>query len=97
MTETTDKHDKLGSQLKQLLLSNDTVEFTYTKKDGSERKAQGTWKFGLMEGWQPADVEGDEALKQKLSKNDDVVKYYDLDSHGWRQCRKDAVTSITLK
>ena len=96
MTATTDKHDKLGSQLKQLLLSNDTVEFTYTKKDGSERKAKGTWKLHLMEDWQPADTDGDEALEQALSKNENVVKYYDIDSHGWRQCSKDAVVSIKL-
>lgn len=53
------------------------VNFTYQKKDGSERTARGTLNVQVM---------GEENSPKGMdyNKNDDVTRYYDLNSNGWR-------------
>ena len=53
------------------------VSFTYLKKDGSERTARGTLNVQVM---------GEENSPKGMdyNKNDDVTRYYDLNSNGWR-------------
>lgn len=53
------------------------VNFTYQKKDGSERTARGTLNVQVM---------GEENSPKGIdyNKNDDVTRYYDLNSNGWR-------------
>lgn len=53
------------------------VKFTYQKKDGSERTARGTLNVQVM---------GEENSPKGMdyNKSDDVTRYYDLNSNGWR-------------
>ena len=53
------------------------VSFTYLKKDGSERTARGTLNVQVM---------GEENSPKGMdyNKSDDVTRYYDLNSNGWR-------------
>ena len=54
------------------------VEFKYTKKDGSERTARGTLNIEVM---------GEENAPTGTSErtySDNVIRYYDLNSEGWR-------------
>lgn len=53
------------------------VNFTYQKKNGSERTARGTLNVQVM---------GEENSPKGMdyNKSDDVTRYYDLNSNGWR-------------
>ena len=64
-------------QLLKQKLHNGEVNFTYQKKDGSERTARGTLNVQVM---------GEENSPKGMdyNKNDDVTRYYDLNSNGWR-------------
>ena len=53
------------------------VNFTYQKKDGSERTARGTLNVQVM-------GEENSPKGMNYNKNDDVTRYYDLNSNGWR-------------
>ena len=53
------------------------VEFKYTKKDGSERTAKGTLKSEIY-------GEENEPKGTGYSTPENVIKYYDLNSKGWR-------------
>ena len=62
------------------------VEFKYTKKDGSERKAVGTMDPKLMdlpEKKTQSDVDGAEKKKVRKLPADSVF-YYDLEAKGFR-------------
>lgn len=52
------------------------VKFSYTKKDGSVREANGTLRRDMMEGWQPKG----EARPEPPS----ILRYFDLDAMDWR-------------
>jgi hypothetical protein len=82
------------SEFKKILFDKE-VKFVYTKVDGSERKARGTMKPGLLplpkkieekpEDEQKADVKaGEKKVIKKRSLPADSVLYYDLDAKGFR-------------
>lgn len=62
--------------LKEKMRSGE-VTFTYLKKDGSERTARGTLN---------ADIMGVENVPKGTGDvyNDNVTRYFDLNSNGWR-------------
>jgi len=53
------------------------VEFKYTKKDGSERTARGTLNLEVM-------GEDNAPVGSERSYSENAVRYYDLNSEGWR-------------
>lgn len=58
------------------------ADFTYTKTDGSVRPARGTLSnLYIPEDKLPAGT---------MEYSDNVVRYYDIDSDGWRAFRKDS-------
>lgn len=68
-------------------LSNRVVEFEYTKKDGTVRKAKGTTKSDVIpENMQPKGVE--------RNYSEDNVRYYDIDKEGWRSFNKNNFVSF---
>ena len=67
--------EELIKELKNRLRKGE-VSFTYTKKDGSARTANGTTKLDMIpENSHP---------KGGYDTPDDVCRYYDLNSEGWR-------------
>ena len=58
-------------------LRNGKVEFKYTKKNGDERTAVGTLNIGVM---------GEENAPKGAGyeTSDMTIRYYDLNSEGWR-------------
>ena len=76
MKVTTENLTESLQLLKQKLHDGE-VSFTYLKKDGSERTARGTLNVQVM---------GEENSPKGMdyNKNDDVTRYYDLNSNGWR-------------
>ena len=76
MKVTTENLTESLQLLKQKVHDGE-VNFTYQKKDGSERTARGTLNVQVM---------GEENSPKGMdyNKNDDVTRYYDLNSNGWR-------------
>ena len=67
-------------------LKNGEVSFTYRKKDGSTRTARGTTKLDIVpEHHQP---------KGGFSDTDNVCRYFDLNSEGWRSFIIENLVSI---
>ena len=66
-----------GLALLKSRMHDGEVNFIYQKKDGSERTARGTLNVQVM---------GEENSPKGMdyNKNDDVTRYYDLNSNGWR-------------
>lgn len=64
-------------EIKERLHSENPVKFSYKKKNGEIRTATGTLNVNVM---------GEEnAPSGKLdSYNEDTIRYYDLNSNGWR-------------
>jgi len=64
-------------EIKERLHSENPVKFSYKKKNGEIRTATGTLNVNVM---------GEEnAPSGKLeSYNEDTIRYYDLNSEGWR-------------
>lgn len=64
-------------EIKERLHSENPVKFSYKKKNGEVRTATGTLNVNVM---------GEEnAPSGKLdSYNEDTIRYYDLNSNGWR-------------
>lgn len=60
-------------------LKNGVVEFTYTKKDGSERNARGTTKVDII-----TENGGSLPKGTGYTHSDTTTRYYDLNSNGWR-------------
>lgn len=58
-------------------LRNGKVEFKYTKKNGDERIAVGTLNIGVM---------GEENAPKGAGyeTSDTTIRYYDMNSEGWR-------------
>jgi hypothetical protein len=69
-------------------LHNGVVEFKYTKVNGDERVARGT----LLE----TTITEDGGLMPKgvMKVSDETIRYYDLDSNGWRSFRIDNFIGI---
>ncbi len=62
------------------------VSFTYRKKDGSTRTAKGTLNIKIIpEAHQP---------KGGYEAPDNVCRYFDLNSEGWRSFIKENLVSI---
>lgn len=86
MSELNETQQALVSRLLKNLHEG-IVEFTYKKKDGSTRKARGT----LIEDLLPEKAKD----SKRSSTNTDVcIYYFDLDSDGWRACRKENLISV---
>lgn len=87
------------------LLYKGEVNFVYTKKDGSERKAKGTMKPELLPvpkelEEKPADKlevgmkAGEKKLIKKRQLPADSVLYYDLEAKGFRSFKVDNLVSF---
>ena len=78
----------MKERLKQMLREG-SVEFEYTKKDGTTRIAVGTTKLDLFK---------DSAnYKQPVGSrevNSDIITYWDLDKDGWRSFNGNQLTHI---
>lgn len=66
------------NELKDCLRKGE-VEFEYTKKNGELRKAKGTLNIDIIS-------EHNATPNGNGSDNENVLKYYDLNSNGWRSC-----------
>ena len=69
------------------LLRETTVDITFTKKDGSERKMKCT----LSENKIPSEKK---PLGSGKSKNDEVLPVFDVEKQEWRSFRFDSVRKI---
>lgn len=72
-------------QLRENLHSNSAFKFTYTKKDGTERKAVGTLNDALI----PIDHQVTEDPSTGNVNTPANFRYYDLEKSGWRSLSKD--------
>ena len=79
---TTETIENLKSQMR-----NGVVEFSYTKKDGSERLAKGTLNFEIMgeENQPKAGVDYD---------SNTTTRYFDVNSNGWRSFKNENFIKI---
>lgn len=59
-------------------MSNGIADFTFVKKDGTTRHAEGTLSFNVM----PADASTFKGTDKNQSPSQ--IRYYDMQSHGWR-------------
>lgn len=73
--------------LKQQLASK-IVSFTYTKKDGEIRNAEGTTNGDIILEY------GGELPKGTGASNTDTIPYWDINSKGWRCFKVDNFISI---
>lgn len=60
-------------------LKNGIVEFSFIKKDGTTRSAKGTTNIGII-----SEVGGTLPIGADYKISDNVTKYYDIESQGWR-------------
>lgn len=63
------------------------VKFKYTKRDGSERLAVGTTNIEDI----PTESHPSGSFRNT---SDEIIRYYDLTSEGWRSCLKSNIISI---
>lgn len=78
----TEAIENLKSQMR-----NGVVEFSYTKKDGSERLAKGTLNFEIMgeENQPKTGVDYD---------SNTTTRYFDVNSNGWRSFKNENFIKI---
>lgn len=78
----TETIENLKSQMR-----NGVVEFSYTKKDGSERLAKGTLNFEIMgeENQPKTGVDYD---------SNTTTRYFDVNSNGWRSFKNENFIKI---
>lgn len=69
-------------------LHNGIVEFKYTKVNGDERTAKGTLKQEDIES------NGGSMPKGVMEVSDETIRYYDINSEGWRSFRTENFVSI---
>jgi hypothetical protein len=62
-------------------LHNGIVEFKYTKVNGDERIARGTLQDTVIT------EDGGSMPKGVMETSDETIRYYDLNSNGWRSFR----------
>lgn len=65
------------------------VKFSYEKKDGTIREAEGTTKPSILEEHNAVPQENSE-----YSYTDEVTRYYDIGSEGWRSFRNENLVSV---
>ena len=68
----------MKERLKQMLREG-TIEFEYTKKDGTTRIAVGTTKLDLFK-----DSVNYKQPAGNREVNSDIITYWDMDKDGWR-------------
>lgn len=73
----------------QEMLCNGVVEFTYTKKNGEERKATGTKCFDTR-------IVGDNFIEPKGTGTEKtgVISYWDIEKEGWRSFGIESLVSV---
>lgn len=71
-------------------LNEGKVSFTYKKADGTSRKATGTTNTSMIPA---ADATGVNPNTTESAQ----VKYYDLDSKGWRQFSRTSLDETSIK
>lgn len=78
----TETIENLKSQMR-----NGVVEFSYTKKDGSERLAKGTLNFEIMgeENQPKTGIDYD---------SNNTTRYFDVNSNGWRSFKNENFIKI---
>ena len=77
-----------ANEMRQLLLNNKEVNFTFIKKDGTEREARGTTeKHVLDENCATPNGQGNAVSR-------DVIKFFDLDKLGWRSAKVESIISV---
>ena len=78
----TETIENLKSQMR-----NGVVEFSYTKKDGSERLAKGTLNFEIIgeENQPKTGVDYD---------SNNTTRYFDVNSNGWRSFKNENFIKI---
>lgn len=77
-TLTTKEHEIINLKSR---LAEGEVEFEYTKKDGTVRTARGTTNFNI--------IPEKDFPKGNNPVAPETVRYYDLDSEGWRSFIRD--------
>lgn len=70
-------------------MRNGVVEFTYLKKDGSERVAKGTLNSKIM---------GEDNVPKGTMDyaSDSTTRYFDVNSNGWRSFSNTNLVSINI-
>lgn len=63
------------------ILQQGAKRFSYKKKDGSYREAYGTLNSDMIKEKCPM---SDNITSKKQNYNPDIIRYFDLDSDGWR-------------
>lgn len=88
MATLTMEHEDLVKYLKELLHAG-KVTFWYTKKNGETREALGTLK---------QEIYGEENAPKGTEKKypDNVIRYYDLNSNGWRSFLEENLQSVDI-
>ena len=74
-------------ELKNILREYDEVEFIFTKKDGTERRALGTLKLDAIS-------EEHHPKGAGMTIADDVIRYFDYARDGWRSFRWEQFNDI---
>ena len=69
-------------------LHNGVVEFKYTKVNGEERIARGTLHETTIT------KDGGSMPKGTMMVSDETIRYYDLNSNGWRSFRTENFVEI---
>lgn len=86
----------MGKTVEQLeeLLKKGPVKFKYTKVNGEEREAYGTKNLDIVK-----EEYGEQMLPKGtgIETNDNVIRYFDLNSEGWRSFRKECFLDYTEK
>ena len=70
-------------------LKKGIVKFSYEKKDGTIREAEGTTKVSIIEEHNAVPQEN-----SGYSYTDKVTRYYDTNSEGWRSFRNENLVSV---
>ena len=72
------------------LLQVGLVSVTFTKKDGTTRTMKCTTKLDYIP-WENQPI-GESSIKE----NNEVIRAFDIESHGWRSFRVDSIQSFDL-
>ena len=75
-------------------MKKEVVHFEYLKKDGTIREANGTTNGEIISKYFEAPVQP--TNKRNYTYSEDAVRYFDIDSKGWRSFTKENFRSFTL-
>jgi hypothetical protein len=85
------KDAEVGRKWLKTLLEEQTVEITFTKKDGTERIMKCTLKDDALPVVQNDFGDEDSTVRQKSK---DALAVWDIESQGWRSFRWDSIKSV---